>query len=114
MHTSRVSCRAKLTRECSSGCVLGQGHDEAHEGSKLNAFIDGCMDVSPKRAGSAELHVTSGDMRRFKATVQLYPLGTMEGALTHFLLVMEEVPVCASLSQTSGFPMFAPCPIMQS
>lgn len=76
-----------------------QGPPEANNGTELDAFIHSCVGLSPKRAGMAEMYVVSANLRRFRAALQVYPLGSADGALTHFLIVMEEVPVCAALSQ---------------
>lgn len=50
----------------------------------------------------ADLHVLTRDMRRLSLAVRGYPLGTAEGETTHLLLVMEEVPVCATVPQPGG------------
>ncbi|CAM9212181.1 unnamed protein product, partial [Sphacelaria rigidula] len=76
---------------------LLNGPAEASNGSDLDAIIHQCMQTSPKRAGRAELHVIVRDMRRLKVELQLYPLGTADGALTHFLIIMDEVPMCPAL-----------------
>ncbi len=59
--------------------------------------MQACIGSSLKRTEMVELSVVTRDMRRLAVAVQAYPLGTPEGATTHLLLVMEEVPVCAPL-----------------
>lgn len=93
--------------------VEKQGPAEASNGSDLDAIIHQCMQTSPKRAGRAELHVIVRDMRRLKVELQLYPLGTADGALTHFLIIMDEVPMCPALPHPGVFEKARECTIFR-
>lgn len=65
----------------------------------MDSFVHNCMEASPARAGMKELHVIARSMRRLKVEVQLYPLGTADGGMTHFVMIMEEMPMCPALPQ---------------
>lgn len=74
-----------------------QGPPEANNGGELDAFLHTCLASSPKRAGMGDVRVITRGMRHLAVSIQAYPLGTPEGGMTHMLLIMEEVPVCAPL-----------------
>ena len=44
-----------------------------------------------------DVRVITRDMRHLTVFIQAYPLGTPEDGMTHMVLIMEEVPVCAPL-----------------
>ncbi|CAM9735100.1 unnamed protein product, partial [Hapterophycus canaliculatus] len=79
--------------------TLMNGPAEANSDGALAALVQACVGSRLKRAGAADLVVVTRDLRRLKVAVQAYPLGDLDGATTHLLLVMEEVPVCAPLAQ---------------
>ena len=84
---------------CCVVAFLKQGPAEANNGGALEALVQTCIGSSLKRAEMVELTVVTRDMRRLAVAVQAYPLGTPDGATTHLLLVMEEIPVCTPLPQ---------------
>lgn len=89
-------------------CVPGivqKGPAEATNGGEFNAFVHSCMGSTPPRAGMTELHVVVRDLRRVTVEVQLYPLGTADGGLTHVVMIMEETPMCQGLPQ-AGVSVF--------
>lgn len=65
----------------------------------METLVQTCIGSSLKRAEMVELAVVTRDMGQLAVAVQAYPLGTTEGATTHLLLVMEEIPVCTPLPQ---------------
>eukprot|EP00903_Cladosiphon_okamuranus_P017558 g16172.t1 len=85
--------------------TLMNGPAEANNGGALEALVQTCIGSGLKRAEMVELTVVTRDMRRLAVAVQAYPLGTPDGATTHLLLIMEEIPVCAPLPQ-GGMDLF--------
>lgn len=79
-----------------------QGPTKADNGGALEALVQTCIGSGLERAAVTDLGVMTRDMRRLAMAVQAYPLGTPEGVTTHVLLVMEEVPACASLPPQGG------------
>lgn len=79
-----------------------QGPAEANNGDALETLVQTCIGSNIKRAQMVDLSVVTRDLRRLAVAVQAYPLGTTEGATTHLLLVMEEIPVCTPLPQAGA------------
>ncbi|CAN0033933.1 unnamed protein product, partial [Ectocarpus sp. 8 AP-2014] len=80
--------------------TLMNGPAEANNGDALETLVQTCIGSNVKRAEMVDLRVVTRDLRRLAVAVQAYPLGTPDGATTHLLLVMEEIPVCTPLPQT--------------
>ncbi|CAN0473909.1 unnamed protein product [Ectocarpus sp. 12 AP-2014] len=80
--------------------TLMNGPAEVNNGDALETLVQTCIGSNVKRAEVVDLSVVTRDLRRLAVAVQAYPLGTPDGATTHLLLVMEEIPVCAPLPQT--------------
>ncbi|CAM9661186.1 unnamed protein product [Choristocarpus tenellus] len=90
-HTSdRWSMLMGYTAEEARGCPLSLLKGGDLEVNALDTFLASSINAEPKRAGVADVTVTTKSLRPVLVNLKGYPLASF-GTISYFLVVMEEV-----------------------